>query len=364
MELRADLLPHGYIWFSQHRGGFVWPFVKLSCEDVADQLLFVYANIKQWEPGRMVWWYSWSEITDTNAHMHTYSKYSCFLLLKHTCACILIGRDNMPAESYCKLGPQQGSEKKQITIFTHRNTHTKYVTVQQKGSKSLNGLQTKLGQGHSVCDFALSLSISGWWGGFWLGGQKARSLCQDGKGYKAAALTTTKPFIPFQTSSHSATSLPRSRTGAEGKSNWPPIRLIKLYWIWLIENIWKGTHKTIHDTLESWYLFIVLWVVLEIYQVDEEVNVHLEKVHKTVLMAALIFSIHHIWLFTSACFDSCSRLHQEARQNLNWVHTPFAARLNRFILISEKNYANIQMSSPAFKTLEISKCKVLFKIKV
>lgn len=44
--------------------------------------------------------------------------------------------------------------------------------------------------------------------------------------------------------------------------------------------------------------------------------------NKTVLLAGLIFSIHCIWLFTSTCFDICSRLHQEARPNMNWVYTP------------------------------------------
>ena len=36
-------------------GRFVSPFVVLSCEDVADQLLLVYASIKQREPGRTLW---------------------------------------------------------------------------------------------------------------------------------------------------------------------------------------------------------------------------------------------------------------------------------------------------------------------
>lgn len=46
---------------------------------------------------------------------------------------------------------------------------------------------------------------------------------------------------------------------------------------------WKyqnKTHKTewyIHGALESCYLLIAPWMELEMYQIDEEVNVHLDK---------------------------------------------------------------------------------------
>lgn len=47
---------------------------------------------------------------------------------------------------------------------------------------------------------------------------------------------THSPSSTFLTNCHLVIRLPRFRNGAEGKSNWPPIRLIRPYWIWLMEN--------------------------------------------------------------------------------------------------------------------------------
>ncbi len=223
-------------------------------------------------------------LTQTHTRIH---KYSCFrgFFLSNTHAHVYPYGEITHLQYHIANSVHKKDRCNQIPILTHRNTHTqanthKCVTVQEKALVSQYPRdQTRPGP-FSLSVSALSLSISGWWGGFWHGGQRAGSLCQAGKGYKAAALTTREPFFPFQTNSHLATSLPTSGTGVEGESNWPPVRLIRPYWIWLIENTRiKHTrqNRPFMNALESCYLLIVPWVELQMYQIDEEVNVHLER---------------------------------------------------------------------------------------
>lgn len=227
-------------------------FVKLSCEDVAHQLLLVYAGISARTSGvviQLVWdrWHKRTHACINTAASYAPSSQTCsYGEIKHQ-------QYNIASPSHNK---DRGS---QILIFTgtQANTHKNYVTVQEKAQGYLSIPETKLGLNYSpslslcFCLPFLCPSLAGEVA-FWLGGQRAGSDCQAGKRHKAAALTTTELLFPFQTNSHSTTSLPRSRIGAERESNWPPIRLIRPYWIWLIENTRIRHSRQSHPFMMPW----------------------------------------------------------------------------------------------------------------
>lgn len=209
---------------------FVSPFVKLSCEDVADQLLLVYASNKQWEPGQTgaVIQLAWDRWMHTRIH-----KYSCFLgfFLSYTHAHVYSYRAITHLQYHIANAAHNKDRGNQIAIFTHRNTHrqthTQMCDSPGKGQESQYPRdQTRPGP-FSPSVSALSLSISGWWGGFWLGGQGASARL--GKDTKQQPWQPESPSFPFKPTPIQPPACQDPGQEKSKKSNWPPIRLIRPY---------------------------------------------------------------------------------------------------------------------------------------
>lgn len=174
----------------------------------------------------------------------------------------------------------------------------------QEEAQVFSGPETKLGQDHSISVSMpfLCPSLAGEVA-FDLKDRKQGTSARLGKDTKQQPWETQRPLFPFK-----LTPIQSPACRDPGKSNWPMIRLIKLYWRWLFENTTHKIESFTCDALQSRYLLIIPWVKSETYQIDEEVDVYLEKGqhnNKTVVLAEFIFNIHCIWLLASMCFDIC-----------------------------------------------------------
>lgn len=162
---------------------FLYPFVKLSCVDVTDQLLLVMPASSKESPNEQ-----WSDTADLGLH----ARIQLLLPFKHTNTRILIW-DNTPAVSYFRVRDTgiRVIRSSSLHIWKDKQTQSTSKGVPEKAQVS----QCRKGQIKpglfTIVVFSPFLSISGWCAGFWLGGQWAGNLCQAGKGYKATALKHT-----------------------------------------------------------------------------------------------------------------------------------------------------------------------------